>query len=68
MKKILLLLIFACNVAPAKAERIHLASKQYVDNNCVTVSKTDTGTQTMTGDYTVSGTFNVPTPPLPPEE
>ncbi len=68
MKKTLLLLIFICNITPVSAKTINLASRQYVDNNCVTISKTDTGTQTMTGDYTVSGTFNVPTPPLPPEE
>ncbi|MBQ2017447.1 MAG: hypothetical protein II208_02910 [Alphaproteobacteria bacterium] len=53
---------------PAFAETINLASKQYVKDNCLTISKTENGTQTMAGDYTVSGTFNVPTPPLPPEE
>ena len=53
---------------PAFAETINLASKKYVNDNCLTISKTENGTQTMAGDYTVSGTFNVPTPPLPPEE
>lgn len=63
---LILLSVFA--VPPVAAETINLASQKYVRENCITTSSNSGATQKMTGDYTVSGTFSVPTPPLPPEE
>lgn len=54
-----------------------IASKDYVDTHVSEIieqkieTKVDTapGTvQTLDGEYTVTGAFNVPTPPLPPME
>ncbi len=46
-----------------------LASTQYVHESVATrVDTSANATQTMAGDYTVSGTFSVPTPPLPSPE
>lgn len=47
----------------------NVASVQYVHESVS--SKVDTSqsaNQTMAGTYTVSGSFKVPTPPLPPTE
>ena len=46
-----------------------LASTSYVGT--AVESRVDTSAeakQVMAGEYTVSGTFNVPTPPLPPAD
>lgn len=52
-------------VMPAYAD---LASTSYVDTHIEDkVGTSSTTNQTMAGTYTVSGTFNVPTPPLPAE-
>lgn len=52
-------------VMPAYAD---LASTSYVDTHIEDkVGTSSTVNQTMAGTYTVSGTFNVPTPPLPAE-
>lgn len=66
-KAILFLFLIVLNT-PAVADSVNLASTQYVKDTCVTVSKTDAGVHTMSGDYSVTGTLSVPTPPLPPEE
>lgn len=43
-----------------------IASTTYVDNTANSkVDTSATANQTMAGNYTVSGTFIVPTPPLP---
>ena len=43
-----------------------IASSQYVDSAVSTrVDTSEKANQTMAGSYTVSGEFNVPTPPLP---
>ncbi len=47
----------------------NLASVEYVDpklENKVDVS--ESAKQTLKGEYTVTGTLYVPTPPLPPED
>lgn len=54
----ILLMCFVPGVAPAD-----IASTTYVDNTKVDISAT--ANQTMAGNYTVSGTLVVPTPPLP---
>ena len=66
MRKIFILSTLALITAPAIATPVNLASKKYVDETCV--SSNTSGTQTLSGDYTVSGTLMVPTPPLPPED
>lgn len=68
MYKTILLLFVVIVSAPALAGSVNLASTQYVQDTCVTASKTDTGVHTMSGDYSVTGSMSVPTPPLPPEE
>ncbi len=68
MNKIFIFLLFALSSMVANAETINLASKEYINRTCVTMSKDTYGTQTMSGNYTVSGSLSVPTPPLPPEE
>lgn len=46
-----------------------IASAQYVQNSVATkVDTSSTANQTMAGNYTVSGSFKVPTPPLPNPE
>ena len=46
-----------------------IASTNYVDNaNASKVDTSSSASQTMAGTYTVSGTFIVPTPPLPSAE
>lgn len=55
------------------AEGVAVASKKYVDErvNSQTNTKVDmspNANQTMAGNYTVSGTLVVPTPPLPSAE
>lgn len=46
-----------------------IASTQYVQNSVATkVDTSPTANQTMSGNYTVSGSFKVPTPPLPSPE
>lgn len=52
-------------VMPAYAD---IASTTYVDTHIEDkVGTSSTANQTMAGTYTVSGTLNVPTPPLPAE-
>ena len=45
---------------------VNTATIEYVDADKVSVAASTT--QTMAGDYTVSGTLNVPTPALPTAE
>lgn len=46
-----------------------LASTSYVSTAVETrVDISPDAKQVMAGEYTVSGTFNVPTPPLPPAD
>ncbi len=66
------LLIFLLLTLPisAFAEGVVVASKKYVDEriNSQTNTKVDTSAtakQVMAGEYTVTGTLIIPTPPLP---
>lgn len=70
MKRILPIFAFLFLITPAIAENqtINLASKKYVNETCVTTSGDQSTPQVMSGNYSVSGTLSVPTPPLPPEE
>ena len=70
MKHILLTSVFLFFIVPAIAEpqTINLASKKYVNETCITTSGNSSSPQVMSGNYSVSGSLSVPTPPLPPEE
>ncbi|MDW2958674.1 MAG: hypothetical protein R8M37_02595 [Alphaproteobacteria bacterium] len=64
-----ILLVFFCSLFVPVVTRADIASTAYV--NTATTTKVDTSStanQTMAGSYTVSGTFVVPTPPLPTAE
>lgn len=60
------LLIIFCTLFVPVVALADIASTTYVDNTKVDVSAS--ANQTMAGNYTVSGTFVVPTPPLPATE
>ena len=63
VQRLLLFLLIACWGGGAYAS---IASSQYVDSAVSTrVDTSEKANQTMAGSYTVSGEFNVPTPPLP---
>ena len=64
--KRLVLVVCALMVGTAYAD---LASTSYVSTAVETrVDTSAEAKQVMAGEYTVSGTFNVPTPPLPPAD
>ena len=63
VQRLLLFLLIVCWGGGAYAS---IASSQYVDSAVSTrVDTSEKANQTMAGSYTVSGEFNVPTPPLP---
>ena len=54
------------HIVPSVALAVTLISGEYVDEKIATkVDTSETAKQTMAGEYTVSGTLIVPTPPLP---
>lgn len=64
--KRLVLIVCAIMTGTAYAD---LASTSYVSTAVETrVDTSAEAKQVMAGEYTVSGTFNVPTPPLPPAD
>lgn len=67
MKRILPIFAFLFLITPAIAENqtINLASKKYVNETCVTISGSQSSPQVMSGNYSISGTLSVPTPPAP---
>lgn len=66
MGRVLVLLVVL--MAPCGA-LCDIASAQYVQDSVATkVDTSSTANQTMSGNYTVSGSFKVPTPPLPSPE
>lgn len=73
MRVVLLVFLLLTLPVSAFAEGVAVASKKYVDErvNSQTNTKVDmspNANQTMAGNYTVSGTLVVPTPPLPSAE
>ena len=63
MRMLLCVFMITCCGGGAYAS---IASSQYVDSAVSTrVDTSENANQTMAGSYTVSGEFNVPTPPLP---
>ena len=63
MRMLLCVFMITCCGGGAYAS---IASSQYVDSAVSTrVDTSEKANQTMAGSYTVSGEFNVPTPPLP---
>ena len=63
MRMLLCVFMITCCGGGAYAS---IASSQYVDTAVSTrVDTSEKANQTMAGSYTVSGEFNVPTPPLP---
>ena len=64
--KTFVLIVSLMTISSAYAE---LASVSYVHNTVDTrVDTSAQAKQTMAGEYTVSGTLYVPTPPLPPAD
>ena len=53
---------------PSTAYVQQQVANQIADSVSTKVDTSSTATQTMAGTYTVSGTFNVPTPTLPTAE
>ncbi|MBQ2844472.1 MAG: hypothetical protein IJE79_00420 [Alphaproteobacteria bacterium] len=53
---------------PSTAYVQQQVANQIADSVSTKVDTSATATQTMAGTYTVSGTFNVPTPTLPTAE
>lgn len=66
MYSLLFIIFILCVPAGVRAD---IASTTYVDTATVTkVDVSSNANQTMAGNYTVSGTMVVPTPPLPSAE
>mgnify|MGYP003293066763 CR=1 FL=1 len=66
--KYFVLVICIMMVAPVHAQ-VAVASQNYVNTATADkVSTSATANQTMAGNYVVSGSFKVPTPPLPSAE
>ncbi len=66
MKKFVFIIFIVCMAMSAHAD---IASTTYVSqSNATKVDTSANAKQTMAGNYTVSGTLVVPTPPLPTAE
>ena len=65
----MLVLVVVLMMPCASLAATAVASAQYVQNSVATkVDTSANANQTMAGSYTVSGSFRVPTPPLPSPE